>query len=67
VPADRLAILRSAFSAMVADPAFKDEMARRRMEFGPMSGEQVQALMDETLRLSPALVTRAIAVSRSSD
>jgi tripartite-type tricarboxylate transporter receptor subunit TctC len=67
VPADRLAILRSAFSAMVADPAFKDEMARRRMEFGPMSGEQVQALMDETLRLSPALVTRAIAMSRSSD
>jgi hypothetical protein len=40
-------------------------MERRKMEFGPMSGEQIQALMDKTLRLSPELVTRAIALSHS--
>jgi tripartite-type tricarboxylate transporter receptor subunit TctC len=65
VPADRLAILRQAFSAMVADPAFNAEMERRKMEFGPMSGEGVQTLMEDTLRLSPAVIERAIALSRS--
>jgi tripartite-type tricarboxylate transporter receptor subunit TctC len=64
-PAERLAVLRSAFSAMVADPAFKDEMERRKVEFGPMSGAQLQTLMDDTLRLSPAVAERAIALSRS--
>jgi tripartite-type tricarboxylate transporter receptor subunit TctC len=65
VPAERLADLRAAFSAMVADPAFKEEMDRRKAEFGPMSGAELQKRMDETLRLPPAVVERAIALSRS--
>ena len=65
VPTDRIAILRSAFSAMVADPAFHAEMKRRQMELDPMSGEQLQNLMAETLQLSPAQVARAIALNRS--
>jgi tripartite-type tricarboxylate transporter receptor subunit TctC len=64
IPADRLAILRKAFSAMLADPAFKTELEKRNMEFGPMSGEELQALIKTTLDLSPAVVARAIAVGR---
>jgi tripartite-type tricarboxylate transporter receptor subunit TctC len=64
IPAERLAILRNAFAAMVADPAFKAEIEKRNMEFGPMSGEELQKRIADTLNVPPAVVTRAIALSR---
>jgi len=64
IPADRLAVLRRAFAAMVADPAFKAELEKRNMEFGPMRGEDLQSLIRTTLDVSPAVVTRAIALGR---
>jgi tripartite-type tricarboxylate transporter receptor subunit TctC len=64
IPADRLAVLRKAFSAMLADPAFKAELEKRHMEFGPMQGEELQALIKTTLDVPPAVVARAIALSR---
>jgi len=64
VPADRLAALRKAFVAMAADPAFKEEAQKRKLELGPMAGEDLQKLMRETLDLSPDVIARAIAVSR---
>src|SRR5262245_44854710 len=64
IPADRLAVLRKAFAAMLADPAFKAELEKRNMEFGPMSGEELQALLKTTLDVPPSVVTRAIALAR---
>jgi tripartite-type tricarboxylate transporter receptor subunit TctC len=64
IPADRLAVLRKAFAAMVADPAFKAELDKRHMEFGLMSGEELQSLMRGTLDLSPEVAARALALSR---
>ena len=64
IPADRLALLRKAFTAMLADPAFKAELERRNMEFGPMNGEELQALIKTTLDIPPAVASRAIALSR---
>jgi tripartite-type tricarboxylate transporter receptor subunit TctC len=64
IPADRLAILRNAFAAMVADPAFKAEIEKRNMEFGPMSGEELQKRIADTLDVPPTVVSRAIALSR---
>jgi len=64
IPADRLAVLRKAFAAMLADPAFKAELEKRNMEFGPMSGEEMQALLNTTLDVPPSVVSRAIALSR---
>jgi tripartite-type tricarboxylate transporter receptor subunit TctC len=64
IPAERLAILRNAFAAMVADPAFKTEIEKRNMEFGPMSGEELQKRIADTLNVPPPVVTRAIALSR---
>jgi tripartite-type tricarboxylate transporter receptor subunit TctC len=63
VPADRLAILRKAFATMVADPAFKQEMEKRRMEIGPISGEALQKRIAQTLNITPAVATRAIELS----
>src|SRR5262249_19924737 len=56
IPADRLAVLRKAFAAMVADPAFKAELEQRNMEFGPMSGEELQSLIEATLDVPEAVV-----------
>jgi tripartite-type tricarboxylate transporter receptor subunit TctC len=65
VPAERLATLRNAFAAMVGDPAFEAEIEKRHMEFGPMSGEELQKRIADTLNVPPAVVARAIALSRN--
>src|SRR5262249_49341639 len=43
-------------------PAFKAELENRHMEFGPMSGEDLQALIGSTLDIPPAVGARAIAL-----
>jgi tripartite-type tricarboxylate transporter receptor subunit TctC len=55
----RLATLRSGFDAMVSDPAFKAELVKRNMEFGPLSGLELQALIRRTLQISPEVAERA--------
>jgi tripartite-type tricarboxylate transporter receptor subunit TctC len=64
VPADRLAVLRKAFDAMVNDPAFKQEIEQRNLEFGPMSGAELQQRVAAMLGVSPEVVKHAIAASR---
>lgn len=59
VPKDRLAVLRKAFDAMVADPKFIAEMEQRKMEFEPMSGAELQKRIQATLDLPPALLAKA--------
>lgn len=65
VPPERLAVLRRAMAAMLADPAFKAEMDKRNMEFGPMSGDELQKLIGQTLDVSPAVIDRSIALNKS--
>ena len=64
VPADRLAMLRQAFDTMLKDPAFKDEVEKRNLEFGPMSGAELQKLIIDALTISPEVIKHAIAMSR---
>jgi tripartite-type tricarboxylate transporter receptor subunit TctC len=64
VPADRLAVLRKAFDAMLKDPAFRQEIEQRNLEFGPMSGEELQQRVAAMLSVSPEVVKHAIASSR---
>jgi tripartite-type tricarboxylate transporter receptor subunit TctC len=45
VPAERVRILRDAFTAMVKSPEFLEEAKRLRLDVSPMTGEQVQAMM----------------------
>jgi tripartite-type tricarboxylate transporter receptor subunit TctC len=65
VSPERLQVLRRAVAAMLADPAFKDEMEKRNLEFGPMSGDDLQKLIGQTLDVPPAVIERSIALSRS--
>lgn len=53
VPADRVAIWRKAFDAMLADKELKAEMDRRRMRFDPLSGAEVEKLVAAATRHSP--------------
>jgi tripartite-type tricarboxylate transporter receptor subunit TctC len=64
VPPERLAVLRRAVSAMLADPDFKAEMAKRKLEFGPMSGDGLQKIIGSTLDVPPEVITRSIALAR---
>jgi tripartite-type tricarboxylate transporter receptor subunit TctC len=64
VPADRLAVLRRAFDTMAKDPAFQQEIEQRNLEFGPMSGVELQRRVAAMLSVSPEVVRHAIASSR---
>ncbi|MGH6769813.1 MAG: Bug family tripartite tricarboxylate transporter substrate binding protein [Xanthobacteraceae bacterium] len=64
VPADRVALLRKAFDAMVKDPAFKAEVDKRNLEFGPMSGAELQKRVAASMKVTPEVIKHAIAMSR---
>lgn len=59
MPPDRLATLRRAFDAALADPALKAEADKQRMEVVPMTGEEVEKVIVDQYASSPTLVARA--------
>ena len=62
VPADRANALRAAFLAMVADPEFKSELDKMRVELTPMGGSELQALVEEVGRIPEAVLEKIKAV-----
>jgi tripartite-type tricarboxylate transporter receptor subunit TctC len=56
VPPERLAALRKAFNAMVADPVFIENLKKRNIMLEPMTGEQVDKISNDTLRTPPAVL-----------
>jgi tripartite-type tricarboxylate transporter receptor subunit TctC len=58
VPPDRVEALRRAFDATVKDPAFLGEAAMARIDIDPLSGEEVQTLVEEVSRTPPDVVAR---------
>jgi tripartite-type tricarboxylate transporter receptor subunit TctC len=56
VPADRVAALRKAFMDTLKDPDFMAQANKAKMEINPVSGEQVQALVDKLLKTPPDIV-----------
>jgi len=51
VPSERLAALRAAFAAMLKDPDFLATAEKRKMMVDPGTGEELDALVRETLAL----------------
>jgi Tripartite tricarboxylate transporter family receptor len=64
IPAERVAVLRRAFSAMVADRAFREQVEKSKIELGPLPGEVMQQMMADTLGVSPAVFARAMELNR---
>jgi len=54
VSAARAAALRRAFDATMRDPAFVAEAAAMKVDVDPMTGEAVQALIEQVHRTTPA-------------
>jgi Mg-chelatase subunit ChlD len=59
VPKARIEAVRTAFAAMVKDPAFLASAKKRRIAIVPLAGEKVQVLIEKTVNVSPSLVARA--------
>jgi tripartite-type tricarboxylate transporter receptor subunit TctC len=61
-PADRVAALRQAFDKMMRDPGLIAEAKKLKLDLDPMSGAEMQKLIDATFDLPPAIVERARAL-----
>lgn len=59
VPPSRLATLRSAFDAMVKDQEFVADLAKLKQELSPMSGKEVETLVNATVKSPAAIIERA--------
>jgi len=59
VPADRVAALREAFAAVMADPDFIAEAVALEMEIAPFSATELQAKIEAIVATPPDVVARA--------
>jgi tripartite-type tricarboxylate transporter receptor subunit TctC len=53
IPADRVKILRDAWTNMFKDAAFNDELKKRKWEAGPVGGVELEALAKEIVNQPP--------------
>ena len=58
IPAERVTILRTAYSNMLKDPEFLAEAKKRMWEINPVSGEKLAALAKEVIAQPPDVVER---------
>jgi len=59
VPADRLTILRDAFTATVADPDFLAEAAKIGLDVNPVGWQKIDAMLKEIYAMPPDVVALA--------
>jgi len=57
VPPERVALLRSAFQRMLADPEFSAEAEQLKLPLAPRAGEELQQTVADTFRISPATMS----------
>ena len=63
VPADRVAVLRRAFDAMTADPAFLRDAEQMRLTVTPMRGEEVARDVDALYATPADVIAKAKAIA----
>jgi tripartite-type tricarboxylate transporter receptor subunit TctC len=67
LPADRLAVLRSAFAATLKDAEFLAEAARIRFDIDPLNSEEVAQIVRETTHAPPDIIAKAKAAMGLAD
>jgi len=60
LPADRAKALRTAFMAMMKDPAVLAEADKRKIDLGPLSGEGLEKIVMDTLNVTAEVKARAL-------
>jgi predicted outer membrane repeat protein len=63
VPADRMAIYRKAFQAVVKDGQFLADSTKQRLSIEPLDDRQIQALLDRAYRVPKPIHDRAAVFS----
>ena len=58
IPAERLKILREAFTKLMADPGFLADVKRRNLEVEPSTGEELEKLAKEVMAQPPEIIER---------
>jgi hypothetical protein len=58
VPSDRVAALRNAFDATLKDPEFMADAEKQKAEVNPMTGVELQKIVEEVANASPDLAQR---------
>jgi tripartite-type tricarboxylate transporter receptor subunit TctC len=58
VPAKTLAILRKAFDDTMADPAFRADAEKRKLDLEPTSGAEIQNIVEDIFKTPPVVVER---------
>jgi len=58
LPPERVAELRRAFMATMRDPAFIEEMQKLQLDIDPLTGEEVQRLVETVTATAPDIVQR---------
>jgi tripartite-type tricarboxylate transporter receptor subunit TctC len=56
VPADRVAVVRAAFNAMIDDPAFRADAAKRQLDLRPGRAEELEKIVAEAFATPPAAI-----------
>jgi tripartite-type tricarboxylate transporter receptor subunit TctC len=51
--------LREGFDQTMADPAFRADIAKASLAFGPMSGQEIAAFVDEVYQTPKAVAQKA--------
>ncbi len=65
-PADRIAALRKAFEATMKDPELIADGKKINLDFLPMSGARVEALMAGFYKATPEIVAKAVALGNEA-
>ena len=58
-PADRLKVLRDAFTATMKDPRFLEDAEKAKLDIAPQTGEEVQAFVEALYASPPDVIARA--------
>jgi tripartite-type tricarboxylate transporter receptor subunit TctC len=64
VPGDRVAALRTAFDATMKDDAFLAEAKKQKMDIDPVSGADINTLLERVYSSPPALIQQMLAIVR---
>ena len=59
VSADKIAFLRQAFAKAVAQPSFAASMKKSKLRVTPSTGEEIQKVVNDSLKIKPAVVAKA--------
>ena len=58
VPADRVAALRRAFDATLADPAFLEDAGKQALEIAPKTGEELAKIVTDLIETPPDILNK---------